>query len=91
MKGTPYMKNILKRTAVIAMAFALLGTGTAVTKTVLPKSDNTLSASAELNHQYKFWKYTTSIEGNYVVVWAWYKCINNDGAVYKVRHACYHI
>ena len=40
------MKNVIKKIASIAMAFTLLGTGTAVTKTISPKSSNTLVASA---------------------------------------------
>ena len=40
------MKNVIKRIASIAMAFTLLGTGTAVTKTISPKSNNTIIASA---------------------------------------------
>lgn len=40
------MKNMIKKIAAAAMAFTLLGTGTAVTKTIAPKADNTLVASA---------------------------------------------
>ena len=40
------MKNVIKKIASIAMAFTLLGTGTAVTKNLNPKFDNTLVASA---------------------------------------------
>ncbi|WP_295093582.1 hypothetical protein [Ruminococcus sp.] len=47
------MKNVIKKIASIAMAFTLLGTGTAVTKTISPKSDNTLVASAEKTCQCK--------------------------------------
>lgn len=43
------MKNTLKKIASIAMAFTLLGTGTVVTKTISPKSDNILTASAARN------------------------------------------
>ncbi|WP_028515186.1 hypothetical protein [Ruminococcus flavefaciens] len=51
------MKNVIKKIASIAMAFTLLGTGTAVTKTISPKSDNTLVAQAYIpsqncNHKY---------------------------------------
>lgn len=91
MKRTIKMKNIIKKISVAAMALTLLGTGTAITKNVCPECDHTLSASAELNHQYAFWKYTNEVEGNYVITWAWYKCINNDGAKYKVRWQCHHI
>lgn len=40
------MKNITKKIASIAMAFTLLGAGTAITNTVSPKSDNTFVAKA---------------------------------------------
>ena len=45
-KDVSQMKNVLKKIAATAMAFTLLGAGTAITKTVSPKSDNTLVASA---------------------------------------------
>lgn len=40
------MKNAFKKLAAVAMAFTLLGTGTAVSKTIAPQTDNTLTASA---------------------------------------------
>ena len=40
------MKNVIKKIASIAMAFTLLGTGTAITKIIAPQEDNTLVASA---------------------------------------------
>lgn len=40
------MKNIIKKIASIAMAFTLLGTGTAVTKTISPNYGSTLTASS---------------------------------------------
>ena len=40
------MKNIIKRVSAFAMAFALIGTGTTVTKSLSPKSDTTITASA---------------------------------------------
>lgn len=45
-KGMIKMKNVIKKIASIAMAFTLLGTGTNVTRTISPKSNNTLVASA---------------------------------------------
>lgn len=45
-KEVIHMKNTLKKIASIAMAFTLLGAGTAITKNVSPKSDNTITASA---------------------------------------------
>lgn len=41
------MNNTFKKLAAAAMAFTLLGTGTAVTKTVAPQFDNTIVASAD--------------------------------------------
>jgi len=40
------MKNTVKKIAGFAMAFTLLGTGTVITKTISPESDNTIVASA---------------------------------------------
>jgi hypothetical protein len=45
------MKNTIKKIASIAMAFTLLGTGTVATKTISPKSDNTLVAQAYIPSQ----------------------------------------
>ncbi len=41
------MKTTIKKIAAAAMAFTLLGTGTAVTKTIAPKADNTIVAFAK--------------------------------------------
>ena len=46
------MKKAIKKIAAVAMAFTLLGTGTAVTKTISPKSDNTITAHAGVPPQY---------------------------------------
>lgn len=46
------MKNVLKKISAVAMAFTLLGAGTAVTKTVAPQSDNTMTAQAYIPPQY---------------------------------------
>ena len=40
------MKNTLKKITAAALAFVLLGAGSVFTRTVAPKSDNTLVASA---------------------------------------------
>ena len=40
------MKNVIKKISALAMSFALIGIGTAVTKTSAAKSDNTLTAYA---------------------------------------------
>ena len=44
------MKNIAKKAAAFALAFTLLGTGTAVTKTFSPTSDTSITASAACYH-----------------------------------------
>ena len=49
MKGSFKMKTIIKKISAIAMAFTLIGTGTAITKTISPKSDTTITASAARN------------------------------------------
>ena len=41
------MKNTFKKLTALAMSFALLGAGTTISKAIAPKSDNTLTASAE--------------------------------------------
>lgn len=51
------MKNVIKKIASIAMAFTLLGTGTTVTKTISPKSDNTIVAeAASCKHNCKWYE-----------------------------------
>lgn len=40
------MKNVIKKIAAVAMAFTMLGTGTAITETIAPKTDNSIVASA---------------------------------------------
>ena len=52
MKDFIKMNNIIKKVSAIAMAFTLLGTGTTIVKTVSPKSDNTLVASAKIHREY---------------------------------------
>jgi len=46
MKGSFKMNTIIKKISAIAMAFTLIGTGTAITKTISPKSNNTLVSYA---------------------------------------------
>ncbi|MCR4639073.1 hypothetical protein [Ruminococcus sp.] len=41
------MKNVLKKVSAIALAFTLLGSGTAVAKNVNPKLINTITANAD--------------------------------------------
>ena len=40
------MKNAFKKLAAVAMAFTMLGTGTAVTKTIAPQANNSITAYA---------------------------------------------
>lgn len=40
------MKNVIKKIAAVAMAFTMLGTGTAITETIAPKTNNSIVASA---------------------------------------------
>lgn len=53
------MKNVIKKIASIAMAFVLFGTGIAVTKTISPKSDNTIVADAANTCKHKCRTYVT--------------------------------
>ncbi|MCR5600676.1 MAG: hypothetical protein K6G33_08050 [Ruminococcus sp.] len=58
------MKHVLKKISAIAMAFTLLGAGTAIAKNVAPQSIPTLTASAADG-----WYYQTTC--NKVVVTHW--------------------
>lgn len=62
------MKNVIKKIASITMAFTLLGTGTAVTKTIAPQFDTSITAHATscnnchggsyyIKNEYTDWKY----------------------------------
>jgi hypothetical protein len=66
------MKNAIKKIAAIAMAFTLLGTGTAVTKTIAPQFDNSIIASAATCYNCHEGSYNTytyeTIEDAYMVV-----------------------
>ena len=75
------MKNVLKKISAIAMAFALLGTGTTIAKNVNPKSVNTLTASAANDG----WYYQTTC--NKVTVTHW------DGRVetFSYRHMAVYV
>ena len=50
------MKNVIKKIAATAMAFTILGTGTAVTKSIAPKMDNSIVASAACHAHGQFVK-----------------------------------
>ncbi len=69
------MKKALKKLAAVAMAFTLLGTGTAFTNTITPQAGNKLIANAECMHKigthYSEWKVDTQFpyydkDGNFV-------------------------
>lgn len=49
------MKNVIKKISSIAMAFTLLGTGTALTNTISPKSNTAIIAMAGSNAEP--WRY----------------------------------
>ncbi len=51
------MKNVIKKITAAAMAFTLLGAGSAVIRSAAPKTDNTLVASAASNDVYKDARY----------------------------------
>ncbi|MBP5579081.1 MAG: hypothetical protein J6X56_06335 [Ruminococcus sp.] len=55
------MKNVLKKVSAIALAFTLLGSGTAIAKNVNPKSVNTLTASAACQYHHG-----TVVNGYYI-------------------------
>ena len=49
------MRNIAKKIAAFALAFTLLGTGTAVTKTISPDFNTAITASATCYHSGQPW------------------------------------
>ncbi len=61
-KDVIHMKKTIKKLVSIAMAFTLLGTGTAITKSVSPTSDNSITAHAGIPPQYC----------NHNARWYWY-------------------
>ncbi len=53
------MKNAMKKISAIAMAFTLLGSGTAIINNAAPKFDNSITASAASpNYTCAYWNYT---------------------------------
>ena len=68
------MKNVIKKISAIAMAFTLLGVGTVVTKSVAPKSDNTLTACA---YSYPCTRYDGHAHGNFIHTNPWGQKICN--------------
>ncbi len=72
------MKNIIKKIAATAMAFTLLGAGTAVTKTIAPQFDNSITASAACSHTVgagsagEWKKYDTTHKGWLWGNWQWW-------------------
>ena len=58
------LNRTLKKLTAAAMAFTLLGAGTAITKSVAPKADNTLKASAAVYGQ----RYTVVLKSGYLNV-----------------------
>lgn len=54
------MNNVIKKISAIALAFTLLRTGTAVTKTIAPQFDKSITASAAYAHNCCSYKCTIS-------------------------------
>ncbi len=64
------MKNVIKKITAAAMAFTLLGAGSAAIKSAAPKTDNTLVASAACQYHdgtYVAGRYISNfyVRGNY--------------------------
>lgn len=57
------MKNVIKKIAAAAMAFTLLGSGTAVIKNAAPKFDNSITASAASGYTYVYDGYVSRYAG----------------------------
>ncbi|MBR5683602.1 MAG: hypothetical protein IKW96_10095 [Ruminococcus sp.] len=75
------MKNVIKKIAATAMAFTILGTGTAVTKSIAPQMDNSIVASAACHAHGQFVE--TAYEYRYdhtAKKWEVYYC--DEGIVY---------
>lgn len=81
------MKNVIKKIASVAMALTLLGTGSAVTKTVTPQTDNTITASAaSCNHRTPY-----AVYGNWQTTWKEYLDYKfNWWALQTQYKYCYH-
>lgn len=48
------MKNVFKKIAATAMALTLIGAGTAITNTISPQTNNTLTAVAACRHRNQY-------------------------------------
>lgn len=85
------MKNAIKKIAAIAMAFTLLGTGTAITKTLNPESSNIgITADAACNHRNAHTVYTAwEVEyqfptGNWKFDWGKFRAVS-EWEIHEVR------
>ncbi len=57
------MKNVFKKLAAAAMAFTLLGAGSAAIKDIAPKTDNSITASAASGYTYAYDGYASRWAG----------------------------
>lgn len=71
------MKKTIKRISAAVMALTLLGTGTAISKTIAPKTDNTLTASAAIKTYY-------SLDGSLKYLATLYSVVGKSADVNKV-------
>ena len=81
------MKNIIKKVSAIAMAFSLLGTGSAISKVISPDTQNSYIITAEAAKKHKCWDsvYTTYTESIYKEETYWDK----NGKIHKeVTYKC---
>ncbi|MBQ9895060.1 MAG: hypothetical protein IJM38_06675 [Ruminococcus sp.] len=76
------MKNIIKKVSAIAMAFTLLGTGTAITKNVSPETTTpSITASAACSHHGYCYRST----GNWETYHYELVSLNKTAGVYYIR------
>lgn len=61
------MNNVIKRVSAFVMAFTLLGTGTVITKNILPESDTTIVADAASKFTPPYGAYEPAMWVNYNV------------------------
>jgi hypothetical protein len=79
-KGVILMKNAIRKIAAAAMAFTLLGAGTAATKSIAPQKSNTTVASAQAYIPSKACKHTNGCKRVNAYSWT---TKESDGKIYK--------
>ena len=75
------MKNVLKKIAAAAMAFTLIGTGSAISTSKTTKTDNSLTANAASSCKHNCRHYSQYFPvGDYIFEYAY--CCNCNARIY---------